>query len=560
MIPVKYFFTLITILSLIGCIIFTQLPPKTTVLETTQEYRYTVLLLPLDSRPACTKFIVDLGKIANIKVIMPPKELLDNYKKTAKTNDLRIWLSGNIQNVDATIVSIDMLIHGSLLASRHSTGTDNDANETLQILESIHIQYPQMPIYAFNILPRLWLADSSENSKYEKLILEYSKLKDQVYTFENPKDIKKLNDLENKIPSQILTQYQNLYQENIELNKKLIQLTKRGVFEKLVIGQDDGQIFGIPNISKKQLLHYLNNQQLTSDNVVITRGTDEVALTLLGDIANKLNHYHPKINVQYSDTEASRIVMPYMPSSVATTVKEKVDMIGGSLVDNPDDADFILFVYIGTEENNSNRFNVNKRIQALLKKKYKVALVDLSEHFSYKETIFPLLLKNDVPINQLIAYAGWNTASNSIGTAVTQATIFTARLNSAVETNDILSLYKNNLSFLISRYLEDWYYLKNVIDNINNNLKKSNINAYDLNEHYNMVNEQLNIEMNKNAYLLSSRKAFNIPLLIQTQDQIIAVKASNLRITTYFPWSRTFEIYLDSQITLEKLENNRSKS
>ena len=556
MIPVKYFFTLITILSLIGCIIFTQLPSKTTALETTQEYQYTVLLLPLDSRPACTKFIVDLGKIANIKVIMPPKELLDNYKKTAKTNDLRIWLSENIQHVDATIVSIDMLIHGSLLASRHSIGTDNDVNETLQILDSIHMQYPKMPIYAFNILPRLWLADSSENSKYEKLILEYSKLKDQVYTFENPKDIKKLNDLESKIPSQILTQYQNLYQENVELNKKLIQLTEQGVFEKLVIGQDDGQIFGIPNISKKQLLHYLNNQKLTSNNVIITRGTDEVALTLLGDIANKINHYHPKINVQYSDIEASSIVMPYMPSSVATTVKEKVDMIGGSLVDNPDDADFILFVYIGTDENSSNRSNVNKRIQALLKKSYKVALVDLSEHFSYKETIFPLLLKNDIPINQLIAYAGWNTTSNSIGTAVTQATIFTARLNSAVETNDILSLYKNNLIFLISRYLEDWYYLKNVIDNINNNLKKSNINIYDLNEHYNMANDQLNIEMNKNAYLLSSRKAFNIPLLIETQDQTLALKASNLKITTYFPWSRTFEIYLDSKITLEKLENN----
>lgn len=556
----KNFFILITILSLIGCIIFTQRPPKTTTLETKQEYQYTVLLLPLDSRPACTKFIVDLGKIANIKVIMPPKELLDNYKKTAKTNVLRVWMSENIQNVDATIVSIDMLIHGSLLASRHFTETDNDVNETLQILESIHMQYPQMPIYAFNILPRLWLADSNENSKYEKLILEYSKLKDQVYTFENPKDIKKLNDLESKIPSQVLTQYQNLYQENVDLNKKLIQLTKRGVFEKLVIGQDDGQIFGIPNISKKQLLHYLNNQQLTSDNVVITRGADEVALTLLGDIVNKLNHYHPKINVQYSDIEASSIVMPYMPSSVATTVKEKVAMIEGNLVNNPDDADFILFVYIGTEKNNANRSNVSKQIQSLLKKNYKVALVDLSEHFSYKETIFPMLLKNDIPINQFIAYAGWNTTSNSIGTAVTQATIFAARLNSVAETNDILSLYKNNLDFLISRYLEDWYYLKNVIDNINNNLKKSNINVYDLNEHYNMANDQLNIEMNKNAYLLSNRKAFNIPLLIQTHDQIIAVKASNLRITTYFPWSRTFEIYLDSKITLEKLENNRSKS
>lgn len=552
----KYFFILIAISSLIGCIFFSQTYPKTTILETKQEYYYTVLLLPLDSRPACTKFIADLGKIANIKVIIPPNELLDNYKMTAKTNDLRLWLSENIQNVDAAIVSIDMLIHGSLLASRHSTGTDNDTNETLQLLKSIHTKYPKMPIYAFNILPRLWLADSKENSKYQKLILEYSKLKDQVYTFENPKDIKKLNDLESKIPPQLLIEYQNLYQENVELNKKLIQLTEQGIFEKLVIGQDDGQIFGIPNISKKQLLHYLNNEQLTSDHVIITRGTDEVALTLLGDIANKINHYHPKINVQYSDSNAASIVMPYMPSSVATTVKEKVEMIGGNLVNNPDDADFILFVYIGTEKNKDNQFNVNKQLQSLLKKNYKVALVDLSEHFSYKETIFPTLLKNDVPINQFIAYAGWNTTSNSIGTAVTQATIFTARLTSAIESNDILALYKNNLTFLISRYLEDWYYLKNVIDNINNKLKKSNINIYDLNEHYNLANSQLNIEMNKNAYLLSNRSAFNIPVIIQTQDKKFTVKVSNLKITTYFPWTRTFEIYLDSQIDLENIENN----
>lgn len=552
----KYFFILIAISSLIGCIFFSQTYPKTTILETKQEYYYTVLLLPLDSRPACTKFIADLGKIANIKVIMPPNELLDNYKMTAKTNDLRLWLSENIQNVDAAIVSIDMLIHGSLLASRHSTGTDNDTNETLQLLKSIHTKYPKMPIYAFNILPRLWLADSKENSKYQKLILEYSKLKDQVYTFENPKDIKNLNDLESKIPPQLLIEYQNLYQENVELNKKLIQLTEQGIFEKLVIGQDDGQIFGIPNISKKQLLHYLNNQQLTSDHVIITRGTDEVALTLLGDIANKINHYHPKINVQYSDSNAASIVMPYMPSSVATTVKEKVEMIGGNLVNNPDDADFILFVYIGTEKNKDNQFNVNKQLQSLLKKNYKVALVDLSEHFSYKETIFPTLLKNDVPINQFIAYAGWNTTSNSIGTAVTQATIFTARLTSAIESNDILALYKNNLTFLISRYLEDWYYLKNVIDNINNKLKKSNINIYDLNEHYNLANSQLNIEMNKNSYLLSNRRAFNIPVIIQTQDKKFTVKVSNLKITTYFPWTRTFEIYLDSQIDLENIENN----
>lgn len=552
----NYFHVVITTLLLITFTFFSALPQKTTRLETKQAYTYTILLLPLDSRPACTKFIYDLGKIANIKIIMPPKELLDNYKETAQTTLLRDWLSENIKNVDASIISIDMLIHGSLLASRHPTGTPNDANITLQLLESIHDNHPKIPMYVFSILPRLWPADNNENEKYQKPLLEYSKLKDQVYTFENPIDLEKLNALENKIPNQVLQKYESLYQKNDQLNRNLILLTQKGVFKKLIIGQDDSQMFGIPNITKRQLTHYLFQQQISSDKVEITRGADEIALTLLGNMTSQLYHYQPKINVQYSDDEAASMIMPYMPNSVSTTVKEKIDSINGHIVSKPEDADFILFVHIGTEKNKFNRFAINKKIKLLLEKNYKVALVDLSENFSYDETIFPNLVNNAAPINHLISYAGWNTSSNSIGTALTQATIFTARLRTATEPNDILSLYKNNLTFLISRYLEDYYYLKDVIDTINDNLKTSNINPYDLDEHYSAANKLLNVEMYKKVNLIQHSQAFNSPLPIALHNKFIEIKPSNLTITTYFPWARTFEIYLDTQIRIEKLENN----
>lgn len=543
----------LSILLIIGLIFFARSEFKLEQLPLVQKYNTTVLLLPLDSRPPCTNFVVDLGKIANIEVLLPPKKLLDCYRHPGDKEQLRNWLAENSGRADAVIVSIDMLIHGGLWASRDSAGKQADVNDTLRLLKEVHEEHPNLPIYAFNILPRLWLSDAPENKKYQKDMLKYSSLKDQVYTFGDMEDTKALYELERKIPSTIIEQYHTLYKENMELNKILIRLTEKGVFQKLVIGQDDGQVFGIPNIFKRQLLHYLEQENVSSERVTVTKGTDEVALTLLGDLNGRMRGFRPKIFVQYNDKQAPGMVMPYMPNSVATTVKEKIDLIRGSIVGNPDEADFILFVYIGTEENKDQRFSVNREIQRLLTNGYRVALVDLSEHFTSNETVFPMLLNNGAPINQLIAYAGWNTTSNAIGTAVVQGAIFTSGLYSPAGVEDILALYEHNLTFLSRRYLEDYFYLKQVIDTVNDALRANEVNVYDLGESYPLANEMMEAEMNRKAYLMKKSKAYNLPLHIKTKNSEIALKVNDLAMTARFPWDRTFEIDLEIKLTVSKI-------
>ena len=93
-----------------------------------------------------------------------------------------------------------------------------------------------------------------------------------------------------------------------------------------------------------------------------------------------------------------------------------------------------------------------QRQSALKIKKYleqgkKVALVDLSKHFSANEVLFPTLLKEDVPINELTSYAGWNTASNSIGTALANAVIYKAIRPTFNTTNDMLAVEYNRLKY-----------------------------------------------------------------------------------------------------------------
>lgn len=459
----------------------------TTPVETKQIYTYTVILLPLDSRPPCRQFVIDAGKIANIKVLVPPADILDYYTQSGDTKALRLWLTENIKQADAAIISIDQLIHGGLLASREARSKETDEIEALDFLEKLHTDNLKIPIYAFNILPRIYPPASIDNYKDQKALIKYSRLIDELATFENPLDLDELNQIQKKIKPEIIDKYTSLYKKNTLLNEKLSALAKRGILSKLIIAQDDGQDFGIPNMEKRQIQRYLNQENISSNQVIITRGADEVALTLLSDINNKQVAYQPKIYVEYCDAVAPKTIMPYMPCSVATTVKEKIALVNGQLVTDPAAADFILYVYIGNEKNLSQRIQSTKRIESFLKQNYKVALIDLSKHFLAEETLFPILLNHDIPLNQLIAYAGWNTTSNAVGTAITQASLFTEKLRTPLSLANALLLYKNNLTFLNNRYVEDYYYLKEVIDLVDVNLKKSgftNVNDLDLDHNY----------------------------------------------------------------------------
>ncbi|MEG6584099.1 DUF4127 family protein [Dendrosporobacter sp. 1207_IL3150] len=521
-----------------------------------QNYKLNVVLVPLDSRPACTQFVVDLAKIANIKIITPPESILDNYKTPADKQALRSWLLREAKTADAAIVSIDMLIHGGLLSSRLSTGTSQDANEVIALLTKIHQDRPYLPIHAFSIIPRLLIADSSQTVQHQKNMLKYSTLKDQIYTFENPVDIEALEKLEQQIPPEIIARYNSLYKKNIDLNLALVDLAEKNILTSLVLGQDDGQPFGMPNIAKHKLKHHLTQNKNLFDKVFITRGTDEVALTIVGKIASHLNSFNPKVYVAYSDAEAPQIVMPYMPHSVASTAREKIKLVGGIQVEHPDLADFILFIHIGTKSNINILPSTAQTVQNYINQGYKVALVDLSENFLAEETVFSYLLQQDTKLNRLIAYAGWNTTSNSIGTAVTQATVFTATLpNTINDDRELLKLYKDNLTFLTARFLDDWYYLKEVQPFINNRLKASIIDPYNLGSHYAQTNTIINQFMQNNCRQLFNTKAFRHPIEIKTAQGKLEAAVTSIKLQTHLPWERTFEIYLKPEITLSEINS-----
>jgi len=546
----KILILLITLLS-IGLYIFYGKLYNVTPINSNASDKYwlTIILLPLDSRPPCTQFVEELAHIAGIKLLLPTPELLDDYKTPSNKEALRLWLSQTSKQADAAIISTDMLIHGSLVASRLSSGTVNDSNDVLTLLTTVHLENPHLKMYVFNIIPRLIIADNQENAVYQKNMLKYSILKDQIYTFENIEDIKKLAALEEKIPAEIINHYTAMYEQNAKLNSALMDMVEQGIISGLVIGQDDGQPFGIPNVNKQKLQHQLLQSPALADKVFITRGTDEVALTLLGHIVMKSSNDQPHIFVVYSTNEASQITMPYMPSTVATTVDEKIRIAGGRQVDKAEEADFILYIHVGTKSNKSTYKSAADELKTLLDQGYKVALVDLTENFQMNETLLPVLITENVDIPKLIAYAGWNTTSNSIGTAITEACIFSKAVTAQPNTPELIGVYRDNLEFLTARFLDDVYYQKEVNPYINKQLQKSHIDPYNLGSHYYQANYKIQKLMFSKARLLGEA-LYNRPVMIETNQGIAKVIITDLTIKTYLPWQRTFEIWLKPTLSL----------
>lgn len=552
----KWLLSLLAVaLMIIYYLIFIQLPPATSV-ELQQNYKYKLILIPLDTRPPCQKMVIDAGKMAGVQIITPPSEIMDYYTRQGDTKEIQRWLMDNIDKSDGVIVSIDQLLHGGLLASRES-GTKQDESQTLlKFMRDLKIKAKDKPIYAFNVLPRITPPPTLESDS--KKMIKISRLIDEISIFANEDDIKLLADLKEDIKQEDLDIYLDLFRRNTALNKELINLAKEGIITKLVIGQDDGEDFGIPNMEKKSLVNYVHSLGISDDVVMITKGADEVALSLLANFVQTKTNYQPKVYVEYNDENAMRTVMPFMAGSVGSTVEEKLLMANAKKVNSPQEAGLILYVFIGDDENISTQRQSALKIKKYLEQGKKVALVDLSKHFSASEVLFPMLLKENVPINELTSYAGWNTASNSIGTALANAIIYKAIRPTFNTTNDMLAVEYNRLNINYERFMEDYYYLKEVIDVINITLRNhgyENVNDLDMEHNYIWMNKLLQSDMQKRANQLNNSEVFKMPFKVQTPKGVFDLTIRNLQVDVFFPWPRTFEVYLDVRLNLYRLNN-----
>lgn len=544
-----------------------------------------LLLVPLDSRPVCSTMVQKLGKLAGINVIVPPKELLDNYQEPAKSKKLWQWLQNKSANYNTSIISTDILLHGSLLQTRQHIASaqeqDDFFSELNKLQKSITASPPRQSKYTnstdsdkhqlqlFSVIPRLLVSDEVyPDCWYQWHLMRYSQLLDMVQINGDYAMTKELMEYKGEIPADILSKYTSIFTQSQGFNERLLaHLLPKAKNSKniniantqvnatvatnaplFIIGQDDSSPFGLPHMTATKLARHIE-EHTWQTQAQLTNGADEIAALLLTRHFLQQSHWQPKLFLAYGSPKTEFKHMPYMASSVGATLRNQAQLVNAQLVEEPNAADIILFVHCGDADAKPTAAEA-EQLASYLKHDKQVALIDLSANFEAEEMLLPLLLAQNINVNKLAAYAGWNTFSNSSGTALAQSIIFAGclrQLQSQQSTTDnpllIPALYADNLNFTIERMLEDYYYQKRIHPQLRPYLESFGTTPTDLEpEEKQQTEYRIQERLSLYATWLYWRSLSRTPFYADTHK---AYYLTDLAVGAKLPWNRIFEVDLN---------------
>jgi hypothetical protein len=228
-----------------------------------------------------------------------------------------------------------------------------------------------------------------------------------------------------------------------------------------------------------------------SDRAITYPGADETASLLLARLACLQSGLAPRVWPRYSSIRAAQTVTAYEDRPIHELLKAQLSPLNGSLAGSPGEADVVLFINAPTEaqgagelqwlimqeqvdpsfkipvprdeiyrltrrEMTSPSRSVEEFVRALktaVAAPQVVALADVAFVNGADLFLGRRLLEADL-VTRLSAYAGWNTAGNTLGTVLAHAVLRLLMLRGDPTPGQQAA----HLAFLFRRYLDDYLY------------------------------------------------------------------------------------------------------
>ncbi|THE11808.1 DUF4127 family protein [Bacillus timonensis] len=514
-----------------------------------------IVYLPLDERPCNLVYPQQLAAATDVNLHVPSREILGNKKTPATYSDIRNWLVQETKDANYLIISLDMLVYGGIVPSRLHKLSVEECQNRLELIKEVKKQNKNLTIFAFNLIMRVPNYNSSdEEPDYYELfgekISNYGKLVDKEIRGQLTEiEVQKLTELKAEIPLDVLNDFIGRRKINSFINNASIELVEEGLIDSLIIPLDDNAEFGFSSIEQNELVSKVEQLNLF-DKIAIYPGADEIGCTLFTKVFCDIHHYTPSIFIRYSSTNGPFIIPKYEDRSLHESIKSHITVMGGIVADNSIEADAILFTHSpsvsqsGVAEPNQafherhksyfSEINYREFVQALryyVQKGKVIGLADVATCNGSDQTLMNLIKKVGL-LEQVHAYAGWNTSGNTLGTVISHTIIESYYKKQSPENEGRKS---KSREFYYSRLIEDWGYQTIARKHISINdvtcLGGTYFDISDqLEEIQNLIKEQLTIFIEKNLSDLSEGKI--------------------ILLHVYSPWKRMFEVGFDMQFNL----------
>lgn len=493
-----------------------------------------ILLLPLDERPCNFEFPYKIFNSADMEIVRPAK--LGDKKIPAEFEDIKSFLLKNAAEADAAVISVDTLLYGGLIPSRLHHLEALEADRRLDVIREMKRLNPQIKLYVFQCIMRCpsYSSADEEPDYYETCGAEIHQL--GKFTHMNSLSMcgaDEMDELTKKVPNDFLEDYKNRRKFNLDYNIKTLDMVEDGTVEVLVIPQDDSAPYGFTAIDQKTVRNAIN-EKLLNDKVLMYPGADEVAMTLLSRVLNDLNGRRPMVYLRYASVKAPFLIPNYEDRSLGETVKYHLMSAGCVVTEELSKADFALCITAPADKMEEAdlqpacniQYDVERNLTEMLWFMDKcladgipVALLDNAYVNGGEIALLKLLNKKDMLL-KLIAYAGWNTSANSMGTVIAQAVHY---------------LYygkcRAHYDFLVERYLEDVGYCSVIRGSTTvNELPSMGMSYFDVKEQRGVVARMVQDKLNR------------------FKDEYLTAIAKDIEVTdVYMPWSRMFEVGISAK-------------
>jgi len=548
------------------------------------------VILHMDERPVTYDYPIYLARAAGYQAQLPQREWLGNPWRPGQYSRLVSWLAEAAQTADVLIVSIDTLAYGGPVPSRTSPDPLAVALEHLAILRQIKATRPGLPILASSVIQRVSRSNSGEEEKdywatYGSRIFRLSYLEHKIaLDLASAEETGEAKDLRKQVPDEIYNDYRQGRQRNHAVNQAMLDWLAEGVFEYLILPQDDTVDFGW-NIAEAQVLQARIRREGLSERAITYPGADEIGSLLLASAICRRIGFQPKVWPRYSSVLSPGVITDYEDRPVHELLKAHLGPLGGSLANSAGEADLVLFynapshvqgeafyqwlVWRGLDvlakelkiegapaileqitgdrhfQNTRNEMESPHRspeemvrsLCAELRANRPAALADVA-YVNGSDLILGNLLVQHPEIARLSGYGGWNTAGNTLGTVLAQAVIHLAAQRGEVDPEQA----RAHLEFLFMRFIDDYYYQARERTRV----MIEDLPALGIAPGFERLPDAHLAEVERRVSVRLQAAAAELEQIFIRSGLVKRVQISNINL----PWKRLFEVGFDVQVTL----------
>jgi len=414
-----------------------------------------VLLIPVDDRPAVVQFPQMIANMAATSVETPPAEILGRFTQPGKPEMILAWLrTQDLSEYDAIVVSLDMIAYGGLIASRVDRTSYNLAINRIREFWSIRRSAPQTKVYGFSSIMRVAPTATTANATWRELLAKYAEEKADYGTRPTAAQRARLADLARRIPAGEVERYERTRDRNKRVNEEFIRMTSQGAFTLLALGEDDSKPTGPQKPERERYRQMVGNLDVAG-KVQFAAGIDQLANLLVSRTISDAIAWQPRIRVVYADEQGRHIIASYESLPIEESLRSQIAVSGARIVPEGEDYDYSL--YVNTP--NASEFALDAflgSLRAEVDQGFPVAVADtnLGRGGIADPRLFEVVTEEGRSA-RLLAYAGWNTAGNTMGTTIPAANSY---LMARRERIDPLRREIALRTFVLHRLVNDFEY------------------------------------------------------------------------------------------------------